>query len=78
MVEQPSDHHRAANKGSKPVVIYLANLLLKKGQALEAPALTNPWSGTRSTSKPVRVTSDRSNAGFSDTMSGNPPLDHRG
>ncbi len=27
IVEQPSDIHRAANKGSKPVVIYLATLL---------------------------------------------------
>ncbi|HEX7058347.1 MAG TPA: hypothetical protein VF176_00655 [Solirubrobacterales bacterium] len=27
IVEQPSDIHRAANKGSRPVVIYLATLL---------------------------------------------------
>jgi hypothetical protein len=29
LVEQPSDHHRAANNGNKRVVIFLANLLLK-------------------------------------------------
>ncbi len=27
LVEQPSDIHRAANNGGKPVVIYLATLL---------------------------------------------------
>ena len=27
LVEQPSDNHEAANRGSKPVVIYLATLL---------------------------------------------------
>lgn len=27
LVEQPSDVHRAANRGSKPVVIFLATLL---------------------------------------------------
>jgi len=29
LIEQPSDHHRAANNGKKPVVILLSNLLLK-------------------------------------------------
>lgn len=29
LIEQPSDHHRAANNGNKPVVILLSNLLLK-------------------------------------------------
>jgi quercetin dioxygenase-like cupin family protein len=29
IVEQPSNHHSAANRGKKPVVIYLANLLRK-------------------------------------------------
>jgi len=29
LVEQPSDHHRAANNGNQRVVIFLANLLLK-------------------------------------------------
>ena len=29
LIEQPYDHHRAANYGRKPVVILLANLLLK-------------------------------------------------
>ncbi|MBN8866199.1 MAG: cupin domain-containing protein [Solirubrobacterales bacterium] len=32
LVEQPSDHHKAANNGKKPVVIYLANLLLKNAK----------------------------------------------
>lgn len=27
IVEQPSDHHRAVNRGSRPVVVYLATLL---------------------------------------------------
>jgi len=35
IVEQPSDIHQAANKGSKPVVVYLATLLKK-----DAPAAT--------------------------------------
>ena len=29
LIEQPSNHHRAANKGKEPVVILLSNLLLK-------------------------------------------------
>ncbi len=29
IVEQPSDIHQAANRGSKPVVIYIATLLRK-------------------------------------------------
>lgn len=29
LIEQPYDHHRAANYGRKPVVVLLANLLLK-------------------------------------------------
>ncbi|MCB0857913.1 MAG: cupin domain-containing protein [Solirubrobacterales bacterium] len=29
LIEQPSNHHRAANNGSEPVVILLSNLLLK-------------------------------------------------
>ena len=37
IVEQPSDIHQAANRGSKPVVIYIATLL-KKG----APPATLP------------------------------------
>lgn len=32
VVEQPSNHHHAANKGKKPVVIFLANLLLKNAK----------------------------------------------
>lgn len=29
LIEQPSNHHRAANNGNEPVVILLSNLLLK-------------------------------------------------
>ncbi|HEY6729571.1 MAG TPA: hypothetical protein VI039_00935 [Solirubrobacterales bacterium] len=36
LVEQPSDIHEAANRGSKPVVIYLATLL-KKGAPPATP-----------------------------------------
>jgi quercetin dioxygenase-like cupin family protein len=36
LVEQPSDIHRAANRGSAPVVIYLATLL-KDGAAPSTP-----------------------------------------
>lgn len=32
LIEQPSNHHRAANKGQKPVVILLSNLLLKNAK----------------------------------------------
>lgn len=32
LIEQPSNHHRAANNGSKPVVILLSNLLLKNAK----------------------------------------------
>jgi quercetin dioxygenase-like cupin family protein len=32
LIEQPSDHHRAANNGKKPVVILLSNLLLKNAK----------------------------------------------
>jgi quercetin dioxygenase-like cupin family protein len=37
LVEQPSDIHQAANRGSAPVVIYLATLL-KDGAAPSTPA----------------------------------------
>lgn len=36
LVEQPSDHHRAANRGEKRTVIYLATLLKSGGPALDA------------------------------------------
>jgi hypothetical protein len=36
IVEQPSDIHRAANRGAKPVVIYIATLL-KKGAPPATP-----------------------------------------
>jgi quercetin dioxygenase-like cupin family protein len=36
IVEQPSDIHQAANRGSKPVVIYLATLL-KRGAPPSTP-----------------------------------------
>jgi quercetin dioxygenase-like cupin family protein len=39
LVEQPSDIHEAANRGSKPVVIYLATLL-KKGAPPATPVAT--------------------------------------
>ena len=29
LIEQPSNHHRAANNGNEPIVILLSNLLLK-------------------------------------------------
>lgn len=32
LIEQPSNHHRAANNGDKPVVILLSNLLLKNAK----------------------------------------------
>jgi len=32
LIEQPSNHHRAANHGKEPVVILLSNLLLKNAQ----------------------------------------------
>lgn len=32
LIEQPSNHHRAANNGNKPVVILLSNLLLKNAK----------------------------------------------
>jgi quercetin dioxygenase-like cupin family protein len=32
LIEQPSNHHRAANNGSEPVVILLSNLLLKNAK----------------------------------------------
>ena len=32
LIEQPSNHHRAANQGKKPVVILLSNLLLKNAK----------------------------------------------
>ena len=32
LIEQPSNHHRAANKGKEPVVILLSNLLLKNAK----------------------------------------------
>ena len=35
LIEQPSNHHRAANNGSKPVVILLSNLLLKNAKPSE-------------------------------------------
>ena len=38
LVEQPSDIHEAANRGSKPVVIYLATLL-KKGAPPATPVI---------------------------------------
>jgi quercetin dioxygenase-like cupin family protein len=40
IVEQPSDIHRAVNKGSKPVVVYLATLL-KKGAQPATPVETS-------------------------------------
>jgi hypothetical protein len=40
LVEQPSDIHEAANRGPKPVVIYLATLL--KTGAPPATPVTNP------------------------------------
>ena len=39
LVEQPSDIHEAANRGSKPVVIYLATLL-KTGAPPATPVAT--------------------------------------
>jgi quercetin dioxygenase-like cupin family protein len=39
IVEQPSDVHQAANRGSKPVVVYLASLL-KKGAPSATPVST--------------------------------------
>lgn len=32
LIEQPSNHHRAANNGTEPVVILLTNLLLKNAK----------------------------------------------
>ena len=32
LIEQPSNHHRAANNGSEPIVILLSNLLLKNAK----------------------------------------------
>jgi quercetin dioxygenase-like cupin family protein len=43
LVEQPSDVHQAANRGSKPVVIYLATLL-KKGAPAATPVATTSTS----------------------------------
>lgn len=40
LIEQPSDIHEAANRGSEPVVIYLATLL--KTGAPPATPVTNP------------------------------------
>ena len=40
IVEQPSDVHQAANRGSKPVVVYLATLL-KKGAPPATPVETS-------------------------------------
>jgi quercetin dioxygenase-like cupin family protein len=37
LVEQPSDVHRAANRGSKPVVVFLATLL-ETGAPASTPA----------------------------------------
>ena len=41
LVEQPSDIHQAANRGSSPVVIYLATLL-KDGAAPSTPVDLHP------------------------------------
>jgi quercetin dioxygenase-like cupin family protein len=41
LVEQPSDIHQAANRGSGPVVIYLATLL-KDGASPSTPVDLNP------------------------------------
>ncbi len=41
LVEQPSDVHEAANRGSKPVVIYLATLL-KTGAPPSTPVTPSP------------------------------------
>lgn len=41
IVEQPSDIHEAANRGTTPVVIYLATLL-KKGAAPATPVSLTP------------------------------------
>jgi quercetin dioxygenase-like cupin family protein len=43
LVEQPSDIHEAANRGSTPVVIYLATLL-KDGAAPSTPVTLPPGS----------------------------------
>lgn len=32
LIEQPSNHHRAANNGKRPVVLLLSNLLLKNAK----------------------------------------------
>ena len=32
LIEQPSNHHRAANRGSEPIVLLLSNLLLKNAK----------------------------------------------
>ncbi|MBS1895504.1 MAG: hypothetical protein JST59_29745 [Actinobacteria bacterium] len=44
LVEQPSDIHQAANRGSSPVVIYLATLL-KDGAAPSTPVALHPRVG---------------------------------
>ncbi|HWN73561.1 MAG TPA: hypothetical protein VNN15_07140, partial [Solirubrobacterales bacterium] len=41
IVEQPSDIHEAANRGSKPVVIYLATLLQTDAPPA-TPVVNNP------------------------------------
>lgn len=46
LVEQPSDIHEAANRGSQPVVIYLATLL-KTGAPPATPVTTLSASGRR-------------------------------
>ena len=44
LVEQPSDIHQAANRGSSPVVIYLATLL-RDGAAPSTPVALRPRAG---------------------------------
>jgi quercetin dioxygenase-like cupin family protein len=46
LVEQPSDIHQAANRGSSPVVIYLATLL-KDGAAPSTPVDLHPPAAPR-------------------------------
>jgi quercetin dioxygenase-like cupin family protein len=46
LVEQPSDIHQAANRGSSPVVIYLATLL-KDGAAPSTPVDLHPRGAPR-------------------------------
>lgn len=42
LVEQPSDIHQAANRGSRPIVIYLATLLAKGALPSTPVALPDP------------------------------------